>query len=83
MQVFLEREVEAGRAHHRLRVERRLAAADVDVVAVERDVERAQRDLRAGELLDQRAQPLRNAHAARVDANEGDLLEVGLPSMIS
>ena len=39
----LEREVELRRADERLRVERSLAAADVDVVAVEGDVERAER----------------------------------------
>ena len=41
----LDREVEPGLADERLRVERRLAAADVDVVAVEGDVERAEVDL--------------------------------------
>ena len=79
MQVLpFEREVEASRAHDRLRMKRRLAAADVDVVAVEGDVERPQRDLRAGELPDQRSQPLGDGDAPRVDADEGDLLEVGV-----
>ena len=48
-----EREVELRRAHDRLRMERRLATAHLDVVAIERDVERAQLDLGACELLDQ------------------------------
>jgi hypothetical protein len=75
----LEREVEAGRAHERLWVPRRLAAADVDVVAVEGDVELPERDLRAGELLDALAQPLRKRDAASVDADKGDAPEVGVP----
>jgi hypothetical protein len=74
-----EREVEAGRADERLRVPRRLAAADVDVVAMEGDVELPERDLRAGELLDALAQPLRERDTARVDADEGDAPEVGVP----
>jgi hypothetical protein len=56
----------------------RFAAADVDVVAVEGDVQLPERDLRAGELLDALAQPLRERDAARVDADEGDLREVGV-----
>src|SRR5205814_9833140 len=40
----LEREVEARRAHHRLRVERRLAPSHLDVVAVEGDVDVAELD---------------------------------------
>src|SRR6476469_6210454 len=74
----LEREVERGRAHERLWVPRRLAAADVDVVAVEGDVELPERDLRAGEFLDALAQPLCERDSARVDANEGDPAEVGV-----
>jgi hypothetical protein len=53
-----EREVEARCAHERLRMARRFAGADLDVVAVEGDVERAQLDLRAHELLDQAAKAL-------------------------
>ena len=64
-------------------MERRLAAAHVDVVAVERDVERPERDLGAGELLDQRPQPLGDGDTARVDADESDRSRSGLPSMIS
>ena len=59
-------------------MERRLAAPHVDVVAIERDVERPERDLDVGELLDQRAQALGDGDAARVDADEGYLLEVGV-----
>ena len=72
----LEREVELRRAHDRLRMERRLTAAHLDVVAIERDVERAERDLVLGELGDQPAQPVRNGHPARVDADERDRVEV-------
>ena len=56
----------------------RLAAADVDVVAVEGDVELAERDLGAGELADPPAQALRERHAARVDADERDPRQVGV-----
>src|SRR6476659_6108633 len=73
----LEWEVERRRAHERLRVPRRLAAANVDVVAVEGDVQLAEGDLGAGELRDPPAQPLRERDAARVDADERDLGEVG------
>jgi hypothetical protein len=74
----LEREVERGRAHERLRVPGRLAAAHVDVVAVKGDVELAEGDLDAAQLLDPPTQPLRERHAARVDADERDLAEVGI-----
>ena len=74
----LEREVELRRADERLRVERRLAAAHLDVVAVEGDVDGAEVDLDAAELLDQPAQPLRERDAARVDADERDRVEVGV-----
>ena len=55
---------------------RRAARADVDVVAVKGDVELAELELDAGALLDQAAQPLGERHAARVDADERDRLEV-------
>ena len=74
----LDREVEAGLADERLRVQRRPAAADVDVVAVEGDVERAEVDLDAAELLDQAAEAVRERDAARVDADERDRVEVGV-----
>ena len=68
----------AGLADERLRVQRRLAAADVDVVAVEGDVERPEVDLDAAELLDQPAEAVRERDAARVDADERDRVEVGV-----
>src|SRR5512132_703523 len=74
----LEREVERARAHERLRVPGRLAAAHVDVVAVEGDVELAEGDLRAAQLLDAPAQALSERHAARVYPDESDLGEVGV-----
>jgi hypothetical protein len=74
----LEREVEGGRADERLGVAGRLARAHVDVVAVESDVELAERDLGAGELGDAAAQALRERDAARVDADECHALEVGI-----
>ena len=57
----------------------RLAAAHVHVVAVEGDVELAERELLAGALGDQPAQALRERHAALVDADERDLVEVVVP----
>jgi hypothetical protein len=51
----------------------------VDVVAVEGDVELPERDLRRAQLLDARAQPLRERDAAGVDADERDAPEVGVP----
>ena len=75
----LEREVERRRADDRLRVARRLAAAHLDVVAVEGDVELAELELDAGALGDQPAEPLRERDAAAVDADERDLVEVVVP----
>ena len=68
----LEGEVELRLADERLRVQGRLAAAHVDVVAVEGDVERPEVDLDAAELLDQPAEAVRERDAARVDADERD-----------
>ena len=59
-------------------MQRRLAAAHLDVVAVEGDVDGAEAELDAGELRDQAPQALRERHAARVDADEGDAVEVGV-----
>jgi hypothetical protein len=56
----------------------RRAVAHVDVVAVERDVQRAEGDLAARELLDQAADALRDGNAPRVDPDEGRALEVGV-----
>ncbi len=50
-----EREVELRAAHDRVRVERRRPAADEHVVAVERDVDRAERRLDAAPLGDERS----------------------------
>src|SRR5439155_13619760 len=58
---------------------RRLPRAHVDVVAVEGDVELAQGELLARALLDEPAQALCERHAARVDADERDRLEVVVP----
>jgi hypothetical protein len=56
----------------------RLARANVDVVAVEGDVELAEGDLGAAQLGDPAAQPLSDGYAAGVDADERDLLELGI-----
>ena len=74
----LEREVELGAADDRLRVERRPAAADEHVVAVERDVDGADVDLHARALGDERPQPVGKRHAAGVDADERQRVEVGV-----
>src|SRR5712692_3921760 len=74
----LEQKVEACRADERLRVERRVAAADRDVVPVERDVDGAELDLGAREVLDQATEALGERHPARVDADERDLVELGV-----
>ncbi len=57
---------------------RRLAVADVEVVAVERDVERAEPDLGVAVLGDQGAQALGQRDAAGVDPDERDLGKVGV-----
>src|SRR5215218_9122344 len=72
-----EREAELRRADDRLGVQRRLAAADADVVAVEGDVDGADVETHAGALLDQPAQPVRERDAAGMDADEGDPVELG------
>ena len=80
----LEREVDPRRADERLRVQRRVAAADLDVVSVEGDVDGAEREVGAGELLDQPPQALGQEDAARVDPDQRDLVEAArCASMIS
>jgi len=54
----------------------RPAGAHGDVVAVEGDVELAERDLDVRALLDQPPQPLRERDAARVDADERNVVEL-------
>jgi hypothetical protein len=75
----LERKLEGRRAHDRLRVPRRLAPAHLHVVAVEGDVELAERKLDARALGDQAAEPLGERHAAAVDADERDGVQVVVP----
>src|ERR671925_2362319 len=72
----LEREVEPGGADDRLRLLRRLAAAHLNVIAVEGDVDRAGGDFLAAELVDQPAEALRDRDAARVDADQRHPVEV-------
>ena len=74
----LESEVELRRADDRLRVARRLAVADADVVAVEGDVDGADVELDAGALLDEPPEPVRERDATGVDADERDALELGV-----
>ncbi len=45
---------------------------------MEGDVDRSERDLLPGELLDQPPEPLRERDTSRVDADEGDAAEVGV-----
>jgi len=55
-----------------LRAAWRLPGANVDVVAMEGDVELAEADLFAGALLDQVPQPVGDRNTAGVDPDEGD-----------
>jgi hypothetical protein len=57
-------------------VQRRVAAAHLDVVAVEGDVQRAERDLVAGAIRDQSPQTLRERNASAVDADQRDAVEL-------
>jgi hypothetical protein len=57
---------------------RRLAGPDVDVVAVEGDVQLAESDFGPGQLGDSAAQPLGDRNASRVNADQRDPLEVGI-----
>jgi hypothetical protein len=75
----LEREVELGRADERLSAPRRLAGAHLDVVAVEGDVQVAERELMAAELGDPAPDSLRERNTAGLDADECDALELGIP----
>ena len=59
-------------------MERRPAAADEHVVAVERDVDRPDVDLDARALLDERPQAVGERHAAGVDADERERVEIGV-----
>ena len=72
----VEREVELRRAHERLRCERGLAAADGDVVAVEGDVDGAERGLDSGALGDEAREPPRERYAAGLDPDERELVEL-------
>ena len=69
-------EVELGVAHDGLRAAWCLAAADVDVVAVERDVELSEVQLEVGALRDQPAQAVRERDTAGVDPDERGGLEL-------
>jgi hypothetical protein len=60
-------------------VNRALAAADDDVVAVKGDVHAPERDLDTAEVGDQAAEPLGKRHATGLDADEGDTRKVAVP----
>src|SRR5579862_137043 len=74
-----ELEVESRVTDDRLRPPRSAIGADMDVVAVKGDVELAQRELDPGALLDEPAQALGDRHAARVDTDERDVVEILVP----
>src|SRR5580765_2684468 len=80
----LERKVERGRAHDRLRVKRRAAAAHVDVVAVEGDVDGTDVRRGAGAFLDESPQALSDRNASRLDPDESDArkVRVGLDDLV-
>jgi hypothetical protein len=74
----LEREVQLRGADERLGVLGRLSAADLDVVPVKGDVDGAECELIVREVGDQPAQAVCERDAARVDADEGNLFQVGI-----
>ena len=74
-----ERKVELRRLDDGLGVQRLLAAADDDVVAMKRDVDAPERDLDATEVFDQTTEPLGQRDAAGLDADERDAREVAVP----
>ena len=57
---------------------RRTPTPDLDVVAVEGDVDRAEIGRCAGALFDQSSQTVRERHAAGLDADERDAGEIGI-----
>src|SRR5262245_23944522 len=71
-----EREVERSRTHDRLRVPRGAAAADLNVVAIERDVDRTEGRRGSRPLFDEPAKSLCEGHAARLDSDQRDTREV-------
>ena len=71
----VDRERHFGAPHHRLRPHR-LAH---QVVAVERDVERAGRHVAAGDLAQRGGDAARQRHPARADADERELVEAAVP----
>src|SRR5262249_29375219 len=71
-----EREVEARGADDGLRMAWRATASHLHVVAIEGDVDGAERGSLAGALIDEPAQALRERDAARLDADERDAAEI-------
>jgi len=55
------------------------ALADADVVAMERDVQGTEMDVHPAALRDEGPQSRRKRDAARVDANERELVEILCP----
>jgi len=74
-----DRELQLAVAQDRLRMQRSLSPAPDDhVVPVEGDVEGAERELDVRSLRDQPPESLRERHAARMDADEGRPVKVGI-----
>ena len=73
-----ERELEPRRLDDGLRADGNDAASHPDVVAMEGDVDAAERNLNVGEVGDQAAKTVRERDAARVDADERRAVEVGI-----
>jgi hypothetical protein len=71
-----EWKVELRGADERLRVLGRLPAAHLDVVAVERDVDCAERELLAREIVDQPAKAVCERDPPRMDADQCNLFQV-------
>ena len=73
-----EREVELRLADDGLRAQRRFAASHLHVVAVEGDVDGAELGCLAGPFLDQTCEPAGERDAPRLDADERNLVELGV-----
>src|SRR4029453_3389937 len=73
----LEREGDARGAPDRLATRSPPAVADVDVVAVKGDVQRAHGQVHPAPLLDEAPEPRCEGRTPRLDADERDPLETG------
>jgi hypothetical protein len=52
------------------------SATHMEIIAMEGDVDRAERDLDVGEVRDQTSETLGQGHTSRMDADECDSIEI-------